>query len=130
MLHVKHIKNMDENSTPSLDFVSGLINTGATFMWVKQKEAEVPVFQIKLHTSQRELLELVKLKLGLKEKIYEYNYSNRQYVLILVRKRSVIETTIIPTFEGRLFGTKRDQFEAWKKKYFEKKLDFVYKHYN
>lgn len=121
---------MDENHSPSLDFISGLISTGASFMWVKQKQTEVPVFQIKMHISERPLLELIKQTLGLKEVIYEYNYASRQYVLMLVRKRSVIETTIIPTFDGRLFGVKKDQFEAWKKKYFEKKLDFVYKHYN
>ncbi|OGH92513.1 MAG: hypothetical protein A2534_01005 [Candidatus Magasanikbacteria bacterium RIFOXYD2_FULL_39_9] len=120
---------MNENGLPSLDFISGLISTGGVFMWVKQKETEVPVFQIKMHSSQHELLELIKFKLGLKENIYEYNYANRQYLLILVRRRSVIENTIIPTFDGRLFGTKRAQFEAWKKKYFEKKLDFIYKHY-
>ncbi len=121
---------MDEELTPSLDFIAGLINTGASFIWVKQKETEVPVFQIKMHISEKPLLELLKQKLGLKEVIYEYNYASRQYVLLLVRKRSVIETAIIPTFDGRLFGAKKTQFEAWKKKYFEKRLDFVYKHYN
>jgi len=121
---------MEENYSPSLDFIAGLLNTGVTFMWVKQKEDEVPVFQIKMQLSQRPLLELIKNKLGLKEHIYEYRYTSRQYVLILVRRRSVIENTIIPTFDGRLFGSKRIQFDAWKKKYFEKKLEFVYKHYD
>ena len=121
---------MEENYLPSLDFICGLISTGSAFMWVKQKESEVPVFQIKMQPSQRHLLELIKSKLGLKESIYEYHYTKRRYLLILVRRRSVIENTIIPTFDGRLFGPKRDQFETWKKKYFEKKLEFVYKHYD
>lgn len=121
--------NQNHSPLPSLDFIAGLINTGATFMWVKQKETEAPVFQIKMHISEKLLLEMTKEVLGLKETIHEYNYGSRNYALILVRKRSVIETVIIPTFDGRLFGSKRIQFEAWKKKYFEKKLDFVYKHY-
>ncbi len=120
---------MHENYSPSLDFIAGLISTGATFMWVKQKESTVPVFQLKTHIRQRELLELIKAKLGLKETIYEYSYSSRQYLLLLVRRRSTIENTIIPTFDGRLFGAKRTQFEAWKTKYYEKKLEFAYKHY-
>ncbi len=114
---------------PSLDFIAGFFSTGATFMWVKQKNVKVPVFQIKMQISDRDLLETIKLKLGLKEKIYEYKYKNTNYLLLLARKRSTIENIIIPTFDGRLFGNKAIQFENWKNKYYQEKLNFVYKHY-
>ncbi len=98
-------------------------------MWVKQKQTYVPVFQIKMPISERPLLEMIETKLGLRETIYEYKYANRQYLLLLIRRRSVIENVIIPTFDGRLFGSKQAQFEAWKNKYYERKLSFIYKHY-
>jgi hypothetical protein len=118
---------MDNFDSPSLDFIAGAITTGSAFMWVKQKQIEVPVFQIKMPFSELPLLELIKNKLGLKEKIYKYTYKKNNYLLLLVRSRSSLEKTVIPTFDGRLFGTKKIQFENWKNKYFEKKLNFIYK---
>ena len=121
---------MQQTDLPSFDFIAGLIAGEGSFMWIKQNGTEVPVFQLKMHATERPLFELLKTKLGLREKIYEYTHQERHYVLLLIRKRSVIENIIIPTFDQRLFGNKRIQFEAWKKKYFEKKLDFIYKHYS
>lgn len=120
---------MENIESPSLDFIAGLISTGATFMWVKQKQTEIPVFQIKMHASQKSLLETLRTKLGLTETIHHYQYKNRDYLLLLVRKRSVLENVIIPIFDGRLIGKKKIQFENWKNKYFQKQLTFIYKHY-
>ena len=75
------------------------------------------------------LLEIIKAKLVLKEKIYQYLQKDRPYVLLLVRKRSVIQTNLIPTFDGRFWGKKKTQFDEWKNKFFERRLDFVYKHH-
>ncbi len=111
----------------SLDFIAGLIAGAGTFMWIKQGSQEVPVFQLKMSARERPFLELIKQRLGLKEKIHEYKHQNRHYLLLLVRKRSAIENVIIPTFDQRLFGLKKLQFELWRDKFFQKKLSFKYK---
>lgn len=115
---------------PSFDFIAGLLTCIGAFLWVKQKETEVPVFQLKIQSADHELLELIKAKLEVREKIYKYTHQNRSYSLLLIRSRRTIETKLIPIFEERLFGQKQIQFEKWKKKYFEKKLDFIYKHHH
>lgn len=99
-------------------------------MWVKQKNIKIPVFQIKMEAADQILVEIIKEKLNLKETIHQYTHQNRNYTLLLVRKRSIIENVIIPTFDGRLFGTKKSQFEGWKNKYFTKKLEFMYKQHS
>ena len=114
----------------SLDFIAGLIAGEGAFMWIKQNNTEVAVFQLKMHALEKPLFELIKETLGLKEKIHQYLHQNRHYVLLLVRKRSVVEEIIIPTFEGRLFGLKKIQFEDWKNKFFERKRYYLYKKYN
>ncbi|TSC84217.1 MAG: hypothetical protein G01um101413_512 [Parcubacteria group bacterium Gr01-1014_13] len=112
---------------PSYDFIAGLLTSTGSFLWVKQKNSEVPVFQLKMQAGDHELLELVKSKLRIKESIHQYIHQGRNYSLLLIRSRKTIETILIPIFDGRLFGQKQVQFDLWKKKYFEKKLDFVYK---
>ena len=119
---------METNQIPSLDFIAGLISVEGSFLWSNQKGIEIPVFQLKIQGDEKTLLELIKNKLELKEKVYEYRHQNRHYALLLVRKRSSIENILIPFFEGRLIGKKRLQFENWKNKYFEKKLNFIYRH--
>ena len=118
---------MSEYPLPSIDFIAGLVNRSGNFLWVKQKNQEVPVFQIKMELSEIELLEIIKEKLGLKEVIHQYTHQKRSYGLLLVRRRATIETIIIPIFDQRLFGSKKVQFEEWKTKYYTKKLEFVYK---
>lgn len=120
---------MEETKLPSLDFISGLIIGEGAFIWVKQGKLEQPVFQLKMQAIERPLFEMIKIKMGLTEKIYEYTHQGRHYVLLMIRRRSTIENTIIPIFDGRLFGSKKIQFENWKNKYFENKLNFLYKHY-
>ncbi len=120
---------MVKQNLPSYEFIAGLLTGTGSFLWVKQKNSEVPVFQLKLQAGDHQLLELIKKKLGIKESIHQYIHQNRAYSLLLIRSRRTIENVLIPIFDGRLFGQKQIQFEEWKKKYFEKKLDFVYKYY-
>jgi hypothetical protein len=112
---------------PSYDFIAGLLTCMGAFLWVKQKNSEVPVFQLKIHASDHQLFELIKDKLKIKENIHQYTHQGRKYSLLLIRGRRSIENMLIPIFDGRLFGQKAIQFELWKKKYFERKLKFVYK---
>ncbi|MFH2136536.1 MAG: LAGLIDADG family homing endonuclease [Patescibacteria group bacterium] len=94
----------------SLDFIAGLIAGEGSFMWIKQNNQEVPVFQLKMHASDKELVEMVRDGLNLNETIHIYNHQNRHYVLLLVRKRKTINEKIIPLLDGRLFGMKKNQF--------------------
>lgn len=121
---------MTESALPSYEFIAGLVTSTGSFLWVKQKNSEVPVFQLKMQYFDYELLELIRSKLEIKEKAHQYIHQNRAYSLLLIRSRRTIENTLIPIFDGRLFGQKKNQFEIWKKKYFEKKLEFVYKHHS
>lgn len=120
---------MLQSDLPSLDFIAGLIDGEGAFMWTKQNGTETPVFQLKMHAREHALFDMIKVKLGLKENIHEYTHQGRHYVLLLIRKRATIENTIIPTFDGRLFGYKKILFEEWKKKFYEKKLEFMYKYH-
>ncbi|MEK7680801.1 MAG: LAGLIDADG family homing endonuclease [Patescibacteria group bacterium] len=115
-----------EAELPTIDFIAGLINTIGAFMWVRYNAREIPVFQIKIQVDQIELVQLVKQKLGLNEIIHKYRHQNREYALLLVRKRKTIESIIIPSFDGRLFGKKALTFDNWKKKFYEKKLEYIY----
>ena len=127
MFHVKHMTNTAQSELPSLDFIAGLIAAEGIFMQIKQKNQTIHVFQLKMHTVEYELLEQIKQRLGLKEKIHRYSHQNREYVLLLVRKRASIENSIIPVFTGRLFGKKKQQFDLWVTTYNENKKFFKYR---
>ncbi len=112
---------------PSFDYIAGLLTSTGSFLWVKQKNSEIPVFQLKMQSGDFELLELIKARLEIKESIHQYIHQGHGYCLLLIRSRRTIETVLIPILDGRLFGQKRLQFDLWTKKYFERKLEFVYK---
>lgn len=116
-----------ETVLPSLDFIAGIFSVIGSFLWVKQKNSEVPVFQFKIQSGDHKLLELIKAKLGIKESIHQYIHQGRAYSLLLIRNRRTIENVLIPLVDGRLFGQKALQFELWKNKYYEKRIEFVYK---
>lgn len=112
----------ESNALPTIDFIAGLISVEGAFMWVKQNNTEIPVFQLKMHKSERSLVELVRDGLGLSEKVHAYHHNERDYVLLLVRSKKSIEDIIIPALTGRLLGTRAAQFYLWKEKYFENKF--------
>ncbi len=132
MFHNEHMSEINPPTLnlPSYDFIAGLLTSTGSFLWVKQKNSEVPVFQLKMQSGDHGLLELIKAKLEIKEQIHQYTHQNRTYSLLLIRSRRTIETKLIPIFDGRLFGQKQIQFDLWKKKYYEKKLEFAYKKYS
>jgi len=112
----------------TLDFIAGLITGNGSFLWILQNNTqEVPVFQLKMPTEDLYILEAIKAKLGFKEKIHEYEHQGRRYVILLIRKRSTIENRLIPALEERLWGIKKEHFNAWKRRFFENKFKFIYK---
>ena len=122
-----------ENSQPpkaelTLDFIAGLITGNGSFLWIIQNTTqEIPVFQLKMPIEDLYILEAIKAKLNLKEKIHSYSHQDRHYAILLIRKRSTIENKLIPALEERLWGTKKQHFDAWKKKLFENKFKYIYK---
>ncbi len=129
MFHKKHMREVTPQNTvlPSYDFIAGLLSATGSFLWVKQKNSEIPVFQLKMAKNEEILLNLVKEKLGLREVTHSYTHKNHSYGLLLIRSRRTIENMLIPLIDGRLFGQKAIEFELWKKKYYEKRLEFIYK---
>jgi len=115
---MSEVPQQTKKELPSLDYIAGLVSSRGNFGWAKKGKRIIPFFQIKIHRSELSTLKLVKAKLGLREKIYEYCHQNRNYALLLVRKKLVLEQTIIPSFEFRLFGAKQKQFEKWKKRFY------------
>ena len=121
-----HRTQLNDYPKISLDYLAGLITVGGSFMWLKNGNRNMPAFQMKMQASEKPIFILIKERLGLKERIYEYTHQNRHYVLLVIRRRSILENIIIPALEFRLFGPKKEQFEAWKKKMFHVK-HFSYK---
>jgi len=73
----------------SLDFIAGLICGKGPFMWIKQNNTEIPVFQLKMHYKDKNLIEMVRDSLDLSETVHEYTHQNRHYALLLVRKKEI-----------------------------------------
>ena len=80
------------------------------------------VFQIKAHIDEKPLIEMIKAKLDLTEKIHEYTHDGRHYVILLIRKRWVIANKLIPALDGRLFGIKKHQYIQWRDEFFKNLL--------
>lgn len=103
----------------SYDFIAGLIVGEGTFYWTKDKirGESVPVFALRLHIRDFDLIVNVKYSLGLKkEKVYEYTHNGRHYGFLIVRNFDGLKR-IIEIIYPRLAGHKRVQFVEWFKKF-------------
>ncbi len=107
---------------PTLDYIAGIIETSGSFYFSKNGKYSIPVFQIKLVGREKPLLELAAKKLGLTESVHEYLHNGRHYAVLTIRRRHSIERVIIPTFDSRLIGAKKDQFETWRDQFYRQQL--------
>jgi hypothetical protein len=115
------------NSNLSLDFIAGLVCGEGCFSWfIQNGKQRVAAFSLKMHYKDKDLVMAVRDSLGLKEPVHEYNHQGRHYVMLVVRKRKIIEDVIIPAFEGKLSGSKKNQFEHWKKRFYQGKTNWKY----
>ncbi len=57
----------------SKDFIAGLIVGEGTFYWTKNGSHKIPVFALRMHIRDFDLILNFKYSLGVKEKVYEYN---------------------------------------------------------
>ena len=112
----------------SYDYIRGLVQGTGTFTFTTSsnlgslRKRKIPAFQLRMSTSDENLLEVIRDKLKLKNKIYVYHYlgkdsSNRKPIAILiVREISALKNIIIPVFYNQLLGSRADQFEEWLEK--------------
>ena len=98
----------------SLDFIAGLIVGEGTFYWttVKKTNKKIPVFALRMHIRDFELLTNVKYSLGVQEKVYEYQHGGRHYSFLILRSYASIRK-IIKDIYPRLTGYKKLQFLKW-----------------
>ena len=108
-----------EDKPLSLDFIAGLIVGEGTFYWTKAPQGKIPVFALRMHVRDKELVTMVRDSLGLKtEKIYEYTHNNRHYAFLIVRNIGSLKNIVIPLIYPRLAGYKRVQFLEWFKGFY------------
>ena len=102
---------------------------------------KLPAFVLQVSGDNRNLIELVKETLGLKNKIYEYKHENKRdnndhtMVILNVRDFGQMKNIIVPFFYKKLKGVKARQFEDWIYKIgndpdVEEKYKFIYKIYH
>lgn len=101
-------------SSPSLDFIAGVIEVHGNFIWEKHNDTPFPCFRIKIQKKQGELLNMIVRKLRLNTKVSYYIHDSREYAIINVRRTSEIEDKLIPALEGRLWGNQKMVFEKWR----------------
>ena len=115
---MKKVSQPIKKELPSLDYIAGIISCHGNFGWTKKDNKTSPFFQIKIHASELPLLKLIKAKLGLSEKIHQYDHQDRKYVILTVHRKNTLHNTIIPALEFRMFNMKQKQFEKWKTQFY------------
>lgn len=113
----------------SLDFIAGLIVGEGTFYWTKHPNGYYkPVFALRMHIRDYDLVTNVRDSLGLKrEKIYEYRHGGRHYAFLIVRNVGSLKNHIIPLVWPRLSGYKREQFKVWFRRFQNESTDPGYR---
>jgi len=113
---------MADTILPTLDYIAGIVETAGSFFFTKVGNYTIPVFQVKLVGREKHILELMTKKLALTETVHEYLHGGRHYAVLTVRRRSTIERVIIPTFDNRLLGSKKNQFNTWRDQFYRQQL--------
>ena len=105
------------------EYILGLVEGEGTFTFsssnISGKKRKVPAFSIKMHFRDRRLIEEVRDKLGLKNRVYVYDHKGHDgakrspQAMLIVREFGSIKNVIIPFFYKKLRGNKAIQFEDW-----------------
>ena len=106
------------------DYIRGLVEGEGTFTFSTRKKfhTKIPAFAVKMHVRDKELLEMVRDTLGLKNKVYEYNHQGKDghvrgpQAMLIVREIGQLKNIIVPFFYKRLYGNKGKQFGEWLEK--------------
>lgn len=129
------------------DYIRGLIDGEGCFSFSTntREQRKVPSFALRMHSRDKNLVEMVRDTLGLKNRIYEYHYPHNYpgkgikfnrgpQVILIVRELGSLKNVIVPFFYKRLYGHKGKQFEEWMEKigsdpYVSESYKFIYKIY-
>lgn len=115
---------MENRNEISYEYIRGLTEGEGTFTFSPNKitNTRYPEFAIRMHARDKNLLRIVRDKLNIKVKIYEYNYPGKDgfkrgpTAVLIVRRIGDIKNIIIPLFYKKLIGNKALCFENWVEK--------------
>lgn len=105
----------------SYEYIRGLIEGEGTFTFSPNKTSGtiVPAFAIRMHIRDKKLITMMRNKLKLKNRIYEYNHQGNDghkrgpTVTLIVREVGNLKNIIVPLCYKKLIGNKADSFEKW-----------------
>jgi len=130
--NITHDTQMMEISN---DYIRGLVEGGGSFTFSTTRKRvdgtryKLPAFVISLHIRDKNLLQMIRDKLGLKSKIYYKvpgvniqnaktgaKYLSARQAILIVRDFKQLKDIIIPFFYKKLKGYKGRQFMEWLEK--------------
>lgn len=111
----------------SYDYIRGLVEGEGCFTFCgshttragEKIKIKIPAFAISMHERDEYLLNLVKNKLKLSNKVYNYRNTAHDHIIrgrravLIVRDIGALKNVIVPLFYKKLIGNKRGQFEEW-----------------
>ena len=116
---------MDSESDHKIsdDYIRGLVEGEGTFTFSPSKtkygRVKIPAFSIKMHIRDKALIEKVRDKLGLKNRVYVYHHKGNDganrgpQAMLIVREINNLKDVIVPFFYRKLKGNKAKQFDEW-----------------
>ena len=115
---------MIQDKKLSYEYIRGLTEGEGTFTFSTSHKLrrKVPAFALRMHVRDKGLLEIVRDSMGLKNKIYEYDYKRNDgykrgpQAILIVREFGQLKNIIVPFFYKRLKGNKGKQFNDWLEK--------------
>ncbi|MFA5098945.1 MAG: LAGLIDADG family homing endonuclease [Candidatus Paceibacterota bacterium] len=123
---------VDKHSVPknglSYEYIRGLVDGEGCFTFYpgyknkSGRKSKLPAFVLAMNERDKKLIELVRDALGLRNKIYIRNSSDKDghkrsdVAVLVVREFDQLKDIIIPFFYGKLRGYKGEQFIAWLEK--------------
>ncbi len=110
-----------KGSEISYEYIRGLVEGEGTFTFSTNKKIgiRVPAFAIKMHVRDKKLLEAIRDKLGLTNKVYQYDHQRNDghkrgaQAMLIVREFGQLKNIIVPFFYRKLRGNKAIQFHNW-----------------
>lgn len=117
---------MDQKSM-SYEYIRGLIegegcftfSASKGFFMKRQKILRIPAFCISMHERDENLLKMVRDRLKLKNRVYNFRayrndgHNRGRMAMLTVRDCSQLKNIIVPFFHRRLIGNKGKQFIQW-----------------
>lgn len=121
------MENKLANKNINYDYIRGLVAGEGCFSFCSipvlgknGNRLKIPAFILQMSQQDRNLVYLVKDKMGLRNRIYEYKprprkdpYNRQGMVMLIVRDFGQIKNIVVPFFYKKLIGFKAKQFEDW-----------------